>query len=102
MAAIMPEAKQSDRYHRLIIVCCHAIYLGGTTNGVSENEWLVCIFRPLFEKDIVLVKKKRAYRVIEPFQKGETPTFIEHVKAGIRELSRTGEHEPCALLVFSG
>lgn len=37
-------------------------------------------------------------RLIEPFQKGETATFAEHVKAGLETL---GE-DPCALLVFSG
>ncbi|KAI9371304.1 DUF218 domain protein [Aspergillus egyptiacus] len=59
----------------LILVCCHAIYLGGPTNGLDENEWL-----------------------IEPFQRGETPTFTEHVKAGIRLL----EGDESGLLVFSG
>ncbi|OXV11262.1 hypothetical protein Egran_00977 [Elaphomyces granulatus] len=76
----MPQTKQ---YH-LIIVCCHAIYLGGTTNGLSENEW-----------------------VIEPFQKGETPTFIEHAKTGIRELACSAggnidDDANAALVVFSG
>lgn len=37
-------------------------------------------------------------RVIEPFQHGETPTFIEHVKAGVSLLQRDSE----GLLVFSG
>lgn len=60
---------------RLIIVCCHAIWLGGPSNGHDEAEW-----------------------AIESFQKGETPTFIEHVKAGLNIL---GE-EPNSLLVFSG
>ncbi|PLN84736.1 hypothetical protein BDW42DRAFT_30590 [Aspergillus taichungensis] len=59
----------------LIIVCCHAIYLGGPTNGASEDEWL-----------------------IEPFQKGETPTYTQHVKAGLGLL----EGDPGGLLVFSG
>ncbi|KAL2825011.1 hypothetical protein BDW59DRAFT_179990 [Aspergillus cavernicola] len=59
----------------LIIVCCHAIYLGGPTNGLNEEEWL-----------------------IETFQRGETPTFTEHVKAGIRLLAG----DPGGLLVFSG
>ncbi|KAL6238252.1 hypothetical protein BDW75DRAFT_32639 [Aspergillus navahoensis] len=61
--------------NHLIIVCCHAIYLGGPNRGRDEEEWL-----------------------IEPFQRGETPTFTEHVKAGLRLL---GEDER-ALLVFSG
>ncbi|KAI9780111.1 MAG: hypothetical protein M1816_003166 [Peltula sp. TS41687] len=37
-------------------------------------------------------------RIIEPFQKGETKTFIEHIKTGIKVLSETKD----ALLVFSG
>ncbi|KAI4140006.1 MAG: hypothetical protein L6R39_006006 [Caloplaca ligustica] len=60
---------------RLIIVCCHAIWLGGPSNGHDEAEW-----------------------AIEPFQRGETPTFIEHIKAGLKVLSE----EPNSLLVFSG
>ncbi|KAJ5516214.1 hypothetical protein N7527_007774 [Penicillium freii] len=37
-------------------------------------------------------------RLIEPFQKGETPTFIDHVKAGLKALAE----DPHGLLVFSG
>ncbi|OQE79312.1 hypothetical protein PENNAL_c0052G02583 [Penicillium nalgiovense] len=61
--------------NHLIIVCCHAIYTGRSKLGASENDWL-----------------------IEPFQKGETPTFIDHIKAGLKALA-----EDChSLLVFSG
>ncbi|KAJ5485526.1 hypothetical protein N7539_005514 [Penicillium diatomitis] len=62
-------------FNHLIIVCCHAIYLGGPTHGADESEWL-----------------------IESFQKGETSTFIAHVKAGLQALAQ----DPHGLLVFSG
>jgi hypothetical protein len=60
--------------NHLIIVCCHAIYTGGSAE--DESNWL-----------------------IEPFQRGETATYIAHIEAGVRELSRDKEH---AILVFSG
>ncbi|KAL4974051.1 hypothetical protein BDW66DRAFT_168104 [Aspergillus desertorum] len=61
--------------NHLIIVCCHAIYVGGPSKGRLEEDWL-----------------------IESFQRGETPTFKEHVKAGLRLLAG----DEGALLVFSG
>ncbi|KAI1608947.1 hypothetical protein EDD37DRAFT_132812 [Exophiala viscosa] len=57
----------------LIIVCCHAIYIG--PDSFNESDWL-----------------------IEPFQKGETDTYIAHVEAGVKELAK----DENALLVFSG
>ncbi|KAL9601023.1 MAG: hypothetical protein Q9179_003011 [Wetmoreana sp. 5 TL-2023] len=60
---------------RLIIVCCHAIWLGGPSNGRDETEW-----------------------AIEPFQQGEIPTLIEHIKEGLKAL----HNGPESLLVFSG
>lgn len=65
----------ADLLERLIIVCCHAIWLGGPSNGHDEAEWAV-----------------------ESFQSGETPTFIEHIKTGLKVSSE----EPNSLLVFSG
>ena len=59
----------------LIVVCGHAIWLGGPKNGWDEAEWL-----------------------IEGYKQGETPTFIEHIKAGVRLLSQ----DENAVLVFSG
>jgi hypothetical protein len=59
----------------LILVCCHAIYLSGPSNGISEDEWLLA-----------------------SFQSGETPTFAAHIQAGLRLVSS----EPSSLLIFSG
>jgi dihydrofolate synthase len=59
----------------LVLVCCHGIWRGGPANGFDESEWLIA-----------------------NFQVGETPTFIEHIKDGLRELERDDN----AVLVFSG
>ncbi|PLB53438.1 hypothetical protein P170DRAFT_463126 [Aspergillus steynii IBT 23096] len=70
-----PSTFDLQKCTHLIIVCCHAIYIGGPTKGISEDEWL-----------------------IEPFQKGETPTFTAHVKAGIQAAAE----DLRSVLVFSG
>jgi hypothetical protein len=64
----------------LIVVCCHAIWLGedvskASGKGTIEDGW-----------------------IIEPFQAGEMPTFIDHITAGIQQLSSN----KFAILVFSG
>ena len=40
----------------------------------------------------------RIPRIIEPFQKGETPTFIQHIDSGLDILKTDAR----AMLVFSG
>ncbi|KAI0472801.1 hypothetical protein GGR56DRAFT_583344 [Xylariaceae sp. FL0804] len=67
-------ANQNKPEH-LIIVCCHGIWLGGSQRGFDEGEWLIA-----------------------GFQAGETPTFIEHIKAGLQALAADEK----SVLIFSG
>ncbi|KAL0942822.1 DUF218 domain-containing protein [Colletotrichum truncatum] len=69
-----PGSVMSNPTH-LVVVCCHGIWTGGLANGHAETEWLIA-----------------------DFQTGETPTFIEHIKAGLTAL----RDDPTAVLIFSG
>ena len=68
-------AESMDVPNHLVIVCGHAIWLGGPRNGYDEAEWL-----------------------IESYKAGETPTFIEHINAGIKILSE----DERSVVMFSG
>jgi hypothetical protein len=70
-----PTPTTMPKPNHLIIVCGHAIWLGGPQNGHSESEWL-----------------------IESYKTGETPTFIAHIKASVELLAT----DPLAVLAFSG
>jgi hypothetical protein len=61
----------------LVIVACHAIYLGGALLGASEDEW-----------------------ALQSFQRGRKAqdTFLAHISAGVAAASA----DTSALLVFSG
>ncbi|KAL1892670.1 hypothetical protein Sste5346_006957 [Sporothrix stenoceras] len=61
--------------NHLVVVCGHGIWQGGPANGHDESEWL-----------------------IESYKAGETPTFIEHIKAGIQVLA----NDESAVVAFSG
>ncbi|KAI1332785.1 FolC bifunctional protein [Xylariaceae sp. FL0255] len=64
---------------QLIIVCCHGIWIGGPARGFDEAEWLIA-----------------------GFQTGETPTFIEHIKAGLRVMKDDRLFGIRSVLMFSG
>ncbi|KAK5043641.1 hypothetical protein LTR84_011355 [Exophiala bonariae] len=77
----------------LIVVCCHAIYLGSGSSSTSA--------KPASNESAAFVElpsDNEANWLIEPFQKGETATYISHIKAGVEALA-ADEH---AILVFSG
>lgn len=40
-----------NEYNHLIIVCCHAIYIGGSSVGASEDEWWV--FTSIYLSDLI-------------------------------------------------
>ena len=61
--------------NHLIVVCGHAIWLGGPERGHDEAEW-----------------------IIESYKRGETPIFMEHIRMGVKALCQDDR----AVLVFSG
>lgn len=67
----------------LIVVCCHGIWLGGPRRGLCPDE-----------------PSERDEWLIAPFQAGETPTFVDHIRAGLRVLR--DEADGGAVLMFSG
>ena len=79
--------------NHLIVVCCHAIYQGPSSPSKAANPTSNESAAP-----VGLPSDNEANWLIEPFQKGETATYIEHIKAGVVALA-ADEH---AILVFSG
>ncbi|KEF62885.1 uncharacterized protein A1O9_00859 [Exophiala aquamarina CBS 119918] len=89
------DAGQQLELNHLIIVCCHAIYLGTPSPPSSTAEnWTTTVY----PQRCGLPSNDESNWLIEPFQKGETATYIGHVEAGVRALA-ADEH---AILVFSG
>ncbi|KAL2414929.1 hypothetical protein ABEF95_003145 [Exophiala dermatitidis] len=92
----------------LIVVCCHAIYLGGRENqsrptSVESNQQVLKdkdeeSERNNNSKSHQYDSDNEANWLIEPFQKGETGTYIQHIEAGVRKLAEDDD----AVLVFSG
>lgn len=72
-AAAESVSRMIDRLSTLVIVAGHAVFLGGDPQ--DERAW-----------------------VLQPFQAGEPPFYIEHVRAGVA----IAAVDPDALLVFSG
>lgn len=83
MASTSPDLVQPQPSPpHLILVCCHAIYIGPSLSnnittplGLSDTHWLLA-----------------------PFQTTESTAFTSHVRTGLTLLSQT----PSSLLVFSG
>jgi len=81
--------------NHLIIVCCHAIYLGPPSPSSSLTEsWTTTES----QQPGILPSNDENNWLIESFQKGETATYIGHVEAGVQALA-ADDH---AILVFSG
>lgn len=91
------ETTTVTNHHRdinhLIIVCCHAIYLGPPSSSTAQSPPSIEAFAPN-----ELPSSNEANWLIEPFQTGETATYVEHIEAGVQALTA----DERAVLVFSG
>ena len=71
-----PLPKAWQRLEKLVLVAGHAVYVGDDSGSASSDaSW-----------------------VLQNYQKGEPPCYIEHIRFGIELVAR----QPASLLVFSG
>lgn len=95
----------------LIIVACHAIYLGQTP--VVMRQDLSAPTTDIKNQYADLPSHNESNWLIEPFQAGETATYVRHIEAGVRRLAEAVAIERSsvpradaaagpAILVFSG
>jgi hypothetical protein len=91
LSASMSKQQEGAQPDHLIIVCCHGIWVPNLYEAEPETFDVSQVGDPMNE----LLENKW---LIEPFQAGETTTFIQHILAGIEALGA----DQNAVLVLSG
>lgn len=76
------QSNDISKYSELVLVCCHATYMGDGSN-TAEDQW---ILQPFQRSDQMLNKP------------GEHETFIQHILSA----AHITHSDPRALLIFSG
>jgi hypothetical protein len=115
--SVLPNSAPSpprphDPIAHLIIVCCHAHWIGpsGSTGSPGSPGSQGQFSHPAStdggtnegDNGSLRPGEDEAEWLIKEFQKGETGTFIEHVRIGLRELVKGWERWEEVVLVFSG
>jgi hypothetical protein len=87
--------RRNTAAERLSSLMCQSLEESQVGTGSSPRDF------PIYSKrtpEICCANTDTSLRVIEPFQIGETPTFISHIKAGLDALAS----DNARILVFSG
>lgn len=94
-ASTIPQAPA-----HLIIVACHAIYLG-PTQAITRRD-LSDPATDIKNQYADLPSHNESNWLIEPFQAGETTTYIRHIEAGVRRLAAAVAIEKSSVLRADG